>query len=129
MPRWPAAFALLAAPGVFTAPLLSAGCLYCDCLMDSVGVEIVDEAGEPRPVDEVRVAGPDGFEVTDTCLEGGDCSGWLIPIEQAGPHTITALIGGEVVGEVTITVDEARGGPGCCTDVLHAEGTLQIAGG
>lgn len=127
MPRWPAAFALFATPGVLTTPLLSAGC--CDCLMDSVKVQIVDEAGEPRAVDEVRVAGPDGFELTDSCMEGADCAGWFLPIEQAGPHTITAFLGGEAVGEVTITVDEARGGLGCCTDVLHAEGTLQIDGG
>ena len=111
--------------------LLSACCdgplVFADCVGDSVTLSLVDEAGEPLPVDTVRWVGAGGG--LERCTEGiEDCSVWTLFGVDEGELEVTVILDGVEHTEVFSVVRPAKGPGECCGDVIHEELELVVAG-
>jgi hypothetical protein len=111
--------------------LLSACCdgplVLVDCVGDSVTLTVVDENGDPLPVDSVRWVGAGSGLVR--CTEGmEDCSVWKLSGVDEGELEVTVVLDEVETVEVFSLVRPAKSPDQCCGDVIHEELELVVGG-
>ncbi|HNC97185.1 MAG TPA: hypothetical protein PKY30_11865 [Myxococcota bacterium] len=110
---------------------LSACCdgpfVFVDCVGDSVTLNVVDENGDPLPVDTVRWVGAgSGLE---RCTEGmEDCSAWRLFGVDEGELEVTVIIDSVEHSQVYSLVRPAKAPGECCGDVIDEELELVVEG-
>jgi len=115
----------------FLLLFLSACCdgplVFADCVGDSVILNVVDENGDPLPVDTVRWVGAgSGLE---RCTEGmEDCSVWKLFGVDEGELEVTVVIDEVEHSEVFSLVRPAKTPDECCADVINEELELVVGG-
>ncbi len=118
-------------PAFLSLLLLSACCdgplVLADCVGDSVTLSVVDENGEPVPVDSVRWVGAgSGLERCEEGME--DCSVWRLFGAHEGELEVTVVIDSVEHTEVFTVVRPEKSLDSCCGDVIQEQVELVVEG-